>query len=1243
MVYEKSNEKFTAVTIILLTIAAIAYGPAVAAAAAQEYYRVAYDNCGVDGQQPHMVQGTNWTWSQNALSWSAVAADSPVRRVSYRDNGPVVYRYQGLDPKAGYKLRIVYLSSETSAPRVQKVLAGESVLEKRLELPVNKVIEKEYLLDGDVYADGMLELKFDIISGPNPVVSTIELLSNSKTLLAYLDLKIDATTAGIVKGTVTDSVGQLANGADVMLSLPERGLELSMTTNANGEFTANIPKEWKKYETDEIKIAVSKGKAKAVTSVLMLNILPVKMPQLTPRPISVGGLNNFKLDLNGTWKFDPTPQEGFQNPQVSVENWADIKVPGEWVMQGFDAPTDKGVGYRRNIAVPTDWADKRVKIRFDGVYCGSTLWVNGKEVGYHDGGFSPFEYDITDYVNPGKENVLALSIVNDSPAGIMSNQSEYAAHPLGGISRKVIMFAIDDLNISRFHVETHFDDQYRDATLKILLNVSNQGDSSVYNAGVRLWMTGPDGNWVRLENGKVELPTIKADDKLEHVIEIPVKAPAKWDAEHPNLYKLYCVLRNGEKTLETVSRRIGFRQVEVRGSQVFVNNKPVKLRGICRHEAHPLMGRSLDPGANLWRRDAEIFRAANMNYIRTSHYPPAEEFIDACDELGLFVECEAPFCFTGLGAPGNPVHKSPPTDVDDPQYRAVHTQVTLEMIERDRSHPSIIIFSVGNESKWGANFIAAGKAAQKADPTRPWVMSAWGPEHDSGMLDLGGNHYPGTLGPDSHSGHGRPVVVDEYSHLHCYNINESENDPGLRDHWGMLHDAEWEGIYCAKSVVGGAIWSAIDGIFYLPGDLMEGPFVGYGKWGPVDGWRREKPEYWNIKKSFSPVKIFKKTVDLPAGGEPLRIDVENRFIYSNLKEVKALWSIGDESGTASMDIEPQSKGELAIKLQQTDLKGKDLILKFYHPTGYMIDTYKLPIGAKSALAQVKPSGKAKLTQNDKTITITGKDVQWVISKDTGMIQKGISSGKTVVVGGPVLMVAPYTSEADNPVGPGKTFVVLPKNVRSSNWKANNVTANQSGDQVVIKVAGRYDRATGSYTMRFDGNGLLDIDYSFEYQTDVNPREIGIVFDFAKDCDTLSWKRKSYWTWYPADHIGRPEGTAKAFREDKYPQAKKHASPSWPWYLDSNAQGTNDFRSTKYYITQASLKDAGQTGVKILSDGHQSTRTFVEGDHIGMLVALQSVSGSIYSSTKINPPGIKTISLSKGTKFKDSVRLLLLSN
>ena len=965
--------------------------------------------------------------------------------------------------------------------------------------------------------------------------------------------------------------------------------------------------------------------------------IPLEMPQLTPRPISVAGLNQFKVDLNGKWRFNPVPQEGFQDPDSAVDDWAYIKVPGEWVMQGFDAPTDKGVGYRRTVGVPADWAGKRVKIRFDGVYSGAVIWINGREVGRHDGGFSPFEFDITDCTLCGEENVIALSIINDSPAGRLSNQSSYAAHPVGGITRKAMMFAVDKLNVSRFHVETHFGSAYQDATLKILLNVSNEGAGSVYDAGLWFMMTGPDGNFVRLENGNFELPTIKANDKLEHVIEIPVKSPAKWDPEHPNLYKLYCVLRKGGKAVETVTRRVGFRQVEVRGNQIFVNNKPIKLRGICREEVHPLMGRSLDPGANLWRKDAEIFRAANMNYIRTSTYPPAEEFIDACDELGLFVECEAPFCFAGLGALDNPLHGSPPSDVDDPKLRAVHTQVTLEMIERDRSHPSVIIWSMGNESKWGENFIASSKASQKADSTRPFIMSAWKPNHDNGMLDVASRHYPGFKGPKRYADHPRPIIYDEYCHLMCYNTTEFLTDPGLRDYWGHVFAAQWEGMYASEGCAGGALWSAVDDVFLLPNGMTT-PYVGYGKWGPVDGWRREKPEYWHVKKTYSPVRIFQKTVDVPAVGQPLNIELHNRYDFSNLNEVRTTWQIGGETGTVKLDIEPKTKGTLAIKPKQKDLAGKELVLKFNDSTGFLVDIYKLPIGEATDVEQEKPAGKVELVQNDDTITVKSTDGQWVIDKKTGLIQEGISKGKAVVVGGPTLMANPHISGDDVPL-PQTQWPKGPSNVMCGNWKLEKIEVERSGDEIIVRSKGQYDQADGIYTMRFDGAGGLTIDYLFEYKTDVRPREVGIVFGIAKDCDTLSWKRKGLWTVYPEDHIGRNQGQAKAFRGPDWPEIKKHIAPLWPWSLDSTPQGTNDFRSSKHNILRAKLKDAEDIGVKVVSDGSQTIRSYVDSDSIGLLIAYYS-DGGVEQYFEGELPDFQRIWQTKGLKVLDSVKLQL---
>lgn len=1120
--------------------------------------------------------------------------------------------------------------------RSQKVLADGMILEEKLELPLNEVIKKEYSLAAGVISDGKLELRFEAITGPNPVVSAIELWSTSETLIDYLDVKVDSASIGMIKGLVTDSNSAAAAGVTIVARLAGKGLEISTTTDGHGAFTAEVPDSWLAFKKEQVSITAVKGKARGHAAIDMADFLPVAMPQLTPLPDTVGGLKSFTIDLNGTWRFHPTPQPGFWNPDAAVNDWANIEVPGEWVMQGFVAPLDKGVGYRRTVAVPADWEGRRVKVRFDGVYCGSTFWVNGEEIGWHDGGFSPIEYDITDFIEPGNENVLALSVINDSPAGILSNQSEYAAHPNGGISRKATLFAVNELHISRYHIETHFDDHYQDATMKILLNVSNQGPEPVSDAALRFRMTGPDGNWVRLEPRRLNLPEIPAGETLDHIVEIPVPAPRKWDAEHPNLYTLSCTLREDRRRLETVSRRIGFRQVEVRGQQVFVNGNPIKLRGICRHEAHPLRGRSLRPG--LWRQDAELFRQANMNYIRTSHYPPAEEFIDACDELGLFVELEAPFCFAGLGAVDNPVHRSPPGMVDDPQYQAVHVQVTLEMIERDRSHPSVIIWSIGNESKWGANFIAAGKASKKADPTRPVLISAWGADHDGGMLDLGGSHYAGYGGPSQYADYPRPVMYDEYCHLNCYNHTENLTDPGLRDYWGSVLAPQWEGMYASKSCVGGAIWSAIDDAFLLPRGMTT-PYVGYGKWGPLDGWRRQKPEYWHIKKTYSPVRIFQKTTDVPAVGEPIQVEVENRYDFRNLNEVKAVWALGEETGTATIEAPPRQKGVLAIKPARKDLAGNKLVLTFYDPAGYLVDTYRLPIGDEPRdNASDRAMGKPRLQDSGNMLTIESGNAKWVIDKTTGMISEGRCSGRTVVTGGPVLMANPLIREADVPL-PNKQWPEGPSNVRCSNWKLGQIEVLEEADACIVKVAGHYDQAAGVYLLRFDVAGNLTVDYAFKFQTEVNPREIGILFDVARECDRLSWKRKGLWTAYPQDHIGRTQGEARAFRDTFWPVIDERTPPPWPWSLDSTPGGTNDFRSSKFNIYWAMLRDPAGHGVKVVSDGRQTTRSYVDSDRIGFFVAYYSIGGTEHYFPG-DPPGVSRISLKKGSKVADSVQVQL---
>lgn len=942
--------------------------------------------------------------------------------------------------------------------------------------------------------------------------------------------------------------------------------------------------------------------SKALPEEISRSVAVQEMPRLTPRPVWVGGVYQLQLSLNGTWQFNPEPPKNFCIADtLRGEGWSDIEVPGEWVMQGFEVAKDMAAGYRRQFTIPAEWKGHRIKLRCDGVYSDAKIRVNGQDAGQHTGGFTPFELDVTKLVKPGENNTIALLVKNESDADTLASGTYYANHQLGGITRKIYLFCVPSVNIACLHVDTTFDKDYCDAKLRVMLDIANESSQDIGDAQVQFKLTDPDDKSVIIKPASAKLQTIKAGQTIKQTIEIPVTAPEKWDAEHPNLYVLGCQLSSAGSLVETVHRRFGFRQVEVRGRQLFVNNRSVKLHGICRHEVHPLRGRSLTP--ELCRKDAELFRNANINFVRTSHYPPSEEFLDACDELGIFVEDEAPFCWA---------FRWVDKEKDDPKYLKTIVQQTMEMVQRDRSHPCIIIWSAANESVWSTSFEKSAEAIRNVDASRPRIFS-W-----AHKLDIASHHYPGVDIADELSNINIPILFDEYMHLNCYNRSEIVTDPGIREDWGRAFAAIWEKINAADDCLGGAIWSGLDDIFHLP----NGNSTGYGPWGPLDGWRRTKPEYWHIKKAYSPIRIIEKKIDVPNKGEPIELHIENRHDFTNLSELCIEWALADETGIAEADIAPRSSGTISIQPKSTCLEGKKLSVKFFSPRGFLIDCYLLPVGGcKKTEPEGSISGgnKMELVKDANNFTIKGERFTWRFDQKTGQIQKSEIDGQTVLTGGPVLMVLPFGRGKCEPNYIDET---PPLNDTCSQWKAEEVTGNQTAEGVEIKVKGQYKEAGGTYTMLINSSGQLKVFYNFTYQQEPKPtehmwndapeppsyRQMGIVFDLPKSFDTLSWHRKALWSVYPEDHIGRAEGQAKAFRDGDWPIIKPHTEPPWPWSLDGNGLGTNDFRSTKRNIIRACLKDTNGYGVLVRSDGRQSTRCYVDGERIRLLVAGHSTGG-----------------------------------
>jgi len=879
-------------------------------------------------------------------------------------------------------------------------------------------------------------------------------------------------------------------------------------------------------------------------------------PTITPVPAETPGLKEFILDLGGSWKFAVSPPARFWENDVDPSPWSEIKVPGEWATQGFVLGQDAERAYRRHVTIPRDFAGRRLVLRFDGVYSYARVWVNGTFVRDHNGGFTSWECDVTDLVKPGESAWITVGVTDMSDE--ISWGSNYAKHNIGGILQGVRLVALPEVHAQRFQVETGLDGAYKNGVLKVTATLRLRANEQ---AEVRLSLRDPAGNAMRISPDSMRLTAAEPETTLA----IPVGAVQTWDAEHPRLYRLEAAVIQAGETLEVLRRDIGFRAVEVRGNKLLVNGRAVKLRGGCRHDVHPLLGRAVT--ADLDELDARLFRDANINFIRTSHYPPTESFLAACDRYGLYVEQENAVCFVST-------HGNFAT-FDDPAFRDRYLGQFTEMIERDRSHVSVLLWSLGNESKWGANFQQLYAYVKREEPTRPVIWSY--PETvPKGTLayDVYSYHYP-NFDADLKSA-AVPKLNDEWAHVACYNVDTLERDPGVRDFWGASIMKFWDNAYAADGCLGGAIWGLIDDVFYLPGSTC-----GYGEWGIIDGWRRPKPEYWHVKKAYSPVKVTDGPIRDAKRGEPLRVPVRNRHDHTDLAELDVTWSVGGRSGTVA-GLQAPPGGEGTVMVPVTDWKAGDVLrLKFARKDGPVLDEYALPVGPVAKPEWPAAAGPAPAISADgSSVAASGDGFRVVLSKATGLILRAERDGKTLVSGGPFPDAAPSA--------------FMP-------WSLTSLDSRFEGNEAVFEIRGSYSGTLADYTIRVDGRGLMTVSFDIQGRPE-GASELGIAFAVPKGVDSLSWTRAGLHSVYPDGHIGRNEGTAAKVRPGA-PDAYR-AAPSWPWASDmadyflfgkehSGYGATRDFRALKANIIRAEAGVAGMKArLRVESDGSQAVRAEV---------------------------------------------------
>lgn len=897
-------------------------------------------------------------------------------------------------------------------------------------------------------------------------------------------------------------------------------------------------------------------------------------PTVISLPASVEGVNHPAISLNGMWKFTLTPPAQFWTNAVDPDSWLDLKVPAEPWMHGYEISSDTEYPYKKQIDVPAEFAGHKVFLRFDGVYSIGRVWVNGNYAGEHYGGFTSWQLDISQWVTPGAAAWITVGITDksDDPSFASGYAARYLGvsslinrnHRIGGILRGVTLFALPTTHLTRLHAETDFDESYLDAILKVDLRaaIPDSGTAAV----VVLKLIDPNATEVPLTPSSTTLNQASP----ETIISIPVSQPEKWDSEHPLLYTLEASISVDDQLLHTVTKKIGFREIEMSGNRMLVNGQEVKLRGGNRHNVHPLAGRADVP--ELDERDIILYKEANINYIRTSHYPTTERFLDLCDQYGIYVEEEMAICWIDHHAAEGALNGLASSSSARPYFMTAIS----DTLERDRSHPSIIMWSIGNENiTWGSNFEEERDYAHQHDPTRPLKT---GHNHYSpgwntdAYLDIDSFHYPDWN--SNFDKQGKPYLFDEYCHVMTYYDPGSiaEMDPNIRNFWGESLKLFWDGIFPSSGSLGGAIWGTVDEVFLTPNGA-----VGYGRWGIFDGWRRLKPEYWLTKKGYSPIRIDNTPLGNPGLGNPLSIPVKNWFDHTDFNELTIEWFVGSETGIINVDLVPHSNG--AITLPSRNWDDDDVVeLRFTaHQANfsYLVDEYALRIEAPTVQPIVFQGATPTLTETTEEITVTGADFEIIFDKASGSIRSGIYQEELLLTGGPFLNLAPYS------VG---------------QMTLGSISARVSNPLVIINITGSHGSIGVSYQISIDGSGLLSTQYTITTPPSDSSSysEVGIAYSLANTVDGLEWNRKGLYSVYPADHIGRNTGQAVKLRPG--PSLNYRDQPTWSWSLDmkefhqygadhSGYGMTNDFRSSKEYIYQASaINSTSGHQVQVLSDG-----------------------------------------------------------
>ena len=748
--------------------------------------------------------------------------------------------------------------------------------------------------------------------------------------------------------------------------------------------------------------------------------------------------------LNGTWEFLylPRPEaapEDFAQPDCRAGEWTTVDVPGNWTLQGFDRPHYTNVQmpfenepptvpeenptgiYRKRMAIPRSWQGRRVVIHFGGVESVLCLYVNGRAVGLSKDSRLPAEFDITDFVTPGVENTVVAMVIRWSDASFIEDQDHWW---MAGIYRDVYLYSTGRTYIEDVFALGQLEDDYRDGRLKVTAKVGFPNPPEPgWRVSARL--LDAEGREVFKDALSDEVAVSNRGHvwpRLQVRLESALKSPKQWSSESPYLYTLLVCLHNPRgKTVEATSCRVGFRRVEVRNRELLVNGKPVLMKGVNRHDHDPVTGKTVSRETML--KDILLLKQFNFNAVRTSHYPNDPAWYDLCDAYGIYLIDEA-----NLES-----HDFIYQICRDKRYTQAFVDRGMRMVERDKNHPSVILWSLGNESGYGPNHDAMAGWIRGYDPSRPLHYEGAISINQSGMTWDDGQRATDIVCPmypriDAivawavRKRGERPLIMCEYSHA----MGNSNGNLG----------EYWDAIETYHGLQGGFIWDWVDqGIrkvdekgrayWAYGGDFGDEPndddFCINGMIWPD---RTPHPAMYEFKKIVQPVGV--KARSLRQG----KFVVVNKQDFTTLAWLRGTWEmtldgvVVDKGKLPVLRTGPGESEEVVLPLKKPAMAPGQTCMLFFHfatakattwaDRGHEVawETFQMPYTGTGRRQIVRPTpGAVSLLEDAKTAEVRAQDFSLTLDKQAGCLSSLCWKGKELLVFGPRLNV--WRAPTDN--------------------------------------------------------------------------------------------------------------------------------------------------------------------------------------------------------------------------------------